>query len=92
MRKFTYAKEVFYLIESVFFSGYLACSYLLHKTDPLSVLLVNTILRDMSNKNVIIVALALSASCCCIQPEDLPILLPLVDEKLKHSSVSIILL
>ncbi|XP_069674003.1 AP-4 complex subunit epsilon-1-like [Periplaneta americana] len=66
--------------------GYLACSFLLHESDPLSVLLVNTILRDLTSKNIFVIAMALSASCHFIPPDQAPALLPLVDDKLKHPS------
>jgi hypothetical protein len=70
------------------FLGYLACAFLLRECDSLSVLLVNTIFRDLTSKNMYVVAMALSASCHLIPPDQVTVLLPVLEEKLKHPSVS----
>ncbi|XP_021918048.1 AP-4 complex subunit epsilon-1-like isoform X2 [Zootermopsis nevadensis] len=66
--------------------GYLACAFLLRECDSLSVLLVNTIFRDLTSKNMYVVAMALSASCHLVSPDQVTVLLPVLEEKLKHPS------
>lgn len=71
------------------FLGYLACAFLLRECDSLSVLLVNTVIRDLTSKNVYVVAMALCASCHVIPPDHVTVLLPVLEDRLKHSNVSI---
>ncbi|XP_049939262.1 AP-4 complex subunit epsilon-1-like isoform X1 [Schistocerca serialis cubense] len=66
--------------------GYLACVCLLKRSDPLTVLLVNTILRDISSKNVLCISMALTAACSLIPTDQASVFLPLAVEKLKHSN------
>lgn len=70
------------------FLGYLACAFLLRECDSLTVLLVNTILRDLTSKNIYVVAMALCASCHVFPHDQVTVLLPVLEEKLKHPSVS----
>jgi hypothetical protein len=72
------------------FLGYLACAFLLYESDSLSVLLVNTVIRDLTCKNIYVVAMALCASCHIIPPDQMVVLLPVLQEKLKHPNVSIL--
>lgn len=72
------------------FLGYLACAFLLHEGDSLSVLLVNTVIRDLTCKNIYVVAMALCASCHIIPPDQVTVLLPVLEEKLKHPNVSML--
>ncbi|XP_023710793.1 AP-4 complex subunit epsilon-1 isoform X2 [Cryptotermes secundus] len=66
--------------------GYLACAFLLRECDSLAVLLVNTILRDLTSKNIYVVAMALCASCHVFPHDQVTVLLPVLEEKLKHPS------
>lgn len=66
--------------------GYLACVCLLKRSDPLTVLLVNTILRDLNSKNVLCISMALTAACSLIPTDQASVFLPLAVEKLKHSN------
>lgn len=70
--------------------GYLACAFLLHECDSLSVLLVNTVIRDLTCKNIYVVVMALCASCHIIPPDQVTVVLPVLEEKLTHPNVSIL--
>ncbi|XP_046391335.1 AP-4 complex subunit epsilon-1-like [Ischnura elegans] len=76
--------------------GYLFCSYLLEPTHELSLLMVNTILRDLSLQSSIAsyddsqdpfaVAAALAAACYLIPVDSISTILPHVLDKLNHPS------
>eukprot|EP00096_Caligus_rogercresseyi_P004346 TRINITY_DN1857_c0_g1_i1.p1 TRINITY_DN1857_c0_g1~~TRINITY_DN1857_c0_g1_i1.p1 ORF type:complete len:745 (+),score=140.84 TRINITY_DN1857_c0_g1_i1:100-2334(+) len=66
--------------------GYLASVALLKDPeDPLNLLLVNTILKDLGSKNIVEINLALIASSSHIIPDEvLPLLLPSLTSKTTH--------
>ncbi|KAG8222241.1 hypothetical protein J437_LFUL001439 [Ladona fulva] len=77
--------------------GYLFCSYLLGSSHELSLLMVNTMVRDLapqssavspydSSNNPIAVGAALSATCYLTPLDSVSTLLPLVLDKLNHPS------
>ncbi|XP_071446746.1 AP-4 complex subunit epsilon-1-like [Hetaerina americana] len=77
--------------------GYLFCSYLLEPSHELSLLMVNTILRDLSlptsigasyddSQDPFAVAAALTASCYLIPLDSISSVLPHVVDKLNHPS------
>ncbi|KAJ9584605.1 hypothetical protein L9F63_021047, partial [Diploptera punctata] len=61
--------------------GYLACGFLLRDSDPLCVLLVNTIVRDLMSKNILIVAMSLSACCHLVPADQATVILPIFKNK-----------
>ncbi|XP_022109150.1 AP-4 complex subunit epsilon-1-like isoform X2 [Acanthaster planci] len=65
--------------------GYLAVGLFLHESHELILLLVNTLQRDLTSTNMLHNCMALGAICQLIGPEMVPAILPLVEEKLKHS-------
>ncbi|XP_014768030.1 AP-4 complex subunit epsilon-1 isoform X2 [Octopus bimaculoides] len=65
--------------------GYLSCGILLHEDHELIVLLVNTILKDLRSTNILDNCIALSAASSLVNAEMIPVVLPLVEEKLRHS-------
>ena len=67
--------------------GYLACALMLHESDDLLLLLVNTILRDLKSANVVEINMALIAvaSSNLVPAEMAPLLVPIIAERTKHS-------
>ncbi|XP_067004637.2 AP-4 complex subunit epsilon-1 isoform X2 [Anabrus simplex] len=66
--------------------GYLASVFFLQEQHPLSVLLVNTIVRDLSSRNIMILAMALTATCYLIPSNQAPTVLPLIADRLNHQN------
>ncbi|GAB1601186.1 AP-4 complex subunit epsilon-1-like isoform X2 [Argonauta hians] len=66
--------------------GYLSCGILLHEDHELIVLLVNTILKDLRSTNILDNLIALSAASSLVNVEMIPVVLPLVEEKHRHSN------
>ncbi|KAL5019552.1 hypothetical protein ScPMuIL_002444 [Solemya velum] len=64
--------------------GYLACSLLLNENHELILLLVNTIQKDLKSSNLLDNCMALTAVCQLLNTEMIPMVLPLVEEKLTH--------
>ncbi|XP_065336280.1 AP-4 complex subunit epsilon-1-like isoform X2 [Cloeon dipterum] len=65
--------------------GYVACCCLLNEKNELSLLLVNTLCRDLGSNNVAVVGLAISALCSAPIPRDaVPALLPALLDRLHH--------
>ncbi|XP_014680274.1 PREDICTED: AP-4 complex subunit epsilon-1-like [Priapulus caudatus] len=64
--------------------GYLAASLCFDEDNELALLLVNTIQRDMSSTNVLEVCMALNACTYFISADLAPLILPIVQDKLKH--------
>ena len=67
--------------------GYLACALMLHESDDLLLLLVNTILRDLKSTNVVEINMALIAvaSSNLVPAEMAPLLVPIICERTRHS-------
>ena len=66
-------------------SGYLACSLLLQDTDEESLLLVNTLVKDLASRNVLEVNMALTAMAHLAPPETTAMTAPLLLEKTAHT-------
>lgn len=66
--------------------GYMVCVQLLKDSHQLSMLLVNTIIRDLASRNMVTIAMALAATCHLIPPDQAPAVLPMVADKLSHSN------
>ncbi|GET00949.1 AP-4 complex subunit epsilon [Rhizophagus clarus] len=64
--------------------GYLACSLFLHETHELSIMLINTIQKDLRSSNHLEVCAALTALCQLLNTEMIPAVFGLVEEKLSH--------
>ncbi|RIA93751.1 armadillo-type protein [Glomus cerebriforme] len=64
--------------------GYLACSLFLHETHELSIMLINTIQKDLRSSNYLEVCAALTALCQLLNTEMIPAVFGLVEEKLSH--------
>lgn len=65
--------------------GYLSCGILLHEDHELVVLLINTILKDLRSTNILDNCIALSAVSRLVNADMIPLVLPVVEEKLIHS-------
>ncbi|XP_078540950.1 AP-4 complex subunit epsilon-1 isoform X4 [Lissotriton helveticus] len=65
--------------------GYLAVSLFLHENHELLVLLVNTVLKDLQSTNLVEVCMALTVVSQIFPREMIPAVLPLIEDKLKHS-------
>lgn len=68
--------------------GYLACTLLLKESDELILLLINTIIKDLSSKNIMEINIALSAVVYLTPVEMAPMLVPILLEKLTHAKVT----
>ncbi|KAK7790537.1 hypothetical protein R5R35_011943 [Gryllus longicercus] len=66
--------------------GYLSCIFLIKDSDPVSILIMNTIQRDLGSKNILVVAMAASATCYLVPKYLASTVLPLLAEKLHHPS------
>ncbi|UZO11730.1 uncharacterized protein OCT59_003288 [Rhizophagus irregularis] len=64
--------------------GYLSCSLFLHETHELSIMLINTIQKDLRSSNHLEVCAALTALCQLLNTEMIPAVYGLVEEKLSH--------
>lgn len=69
--------------------GYLSSGILLHEDHELVVLLINTILKDLRSTNILDNCIALSAVSRLANTEMIPLVLPVVEEKLIHSRPSV---
>lgn len=66
--------------------GYMVCVNLLKDSHQLSMLLVNTIIRDLASRNMVTIAMALAATCHLIPADQASSVLPMVADKLTHSN------
>lgn len=66
--------------------GYMVCVQLLKDCHQLSMLLVNTIIRDLASRNMVTISMALAATCHLIPPDQASAVLPMVADKLSHSN------
>ncbi|KAK3919365.1 AP-4 complex subunit epsilon-1 [Frankliniella fusca] len=66
--------------------GYMVCVQLLKDSHQLSMLLVNTIIRDLASRNMVTIAMALAATCHLIPADQASSVLPMVADKLTHSN------
>ncbi|CAG8450341.1 9270_t:CDS:10 [Diversispora eburnea] len=66
--------------------GYLACSLFLDETHELSIMLINTLQKDLQSNNYLEICSALTALCHVLNPEIIPAILKLVEEKLTHKN------
>ncbi|XP_041356347.1 AP-4 complex subunit epsilon-1-like [Gigantopelta aegis] len=64
--------------------GYMSVALLLHEDHEMIVLLINTIQKDLKSSNVLDNYVALTAASQLVNTESIPLILPLVLEKLKH--------
>uniref|UniRef100_A0A8C7YHK1 AP-4 complex subunit epsilon n=1 Tax=Oryzias sinensis TaxID=183150 RepID=A0A8C7YHK1_9TELE len=64
--------------------GYLAVSLFLNESHELLLLLVNTVLKDLQSTNLIEVCMALTVVCQIFPKDMIPVILPIVEEKLNH--------
>ncbi len=67
--------------------GYLACTLLLKDSDEETLLLVNTLVKDLGGKNVVEVNIALTAMAYLVPPEMAAMVVPILLEKTTHSKV-----
>jgi vesicle coat complex subunit len=75
---------------SVNILGYAASCCLLREGQELCLLLINTLVRDLSSSNLAVIGLALSALCSAPLPtEAIPTLLPVLRDRLAHPTVRI---
>ncbi|WAR00067.1 AP4E1-like protein [Mya arenaria] len=65
-------------------TGYLACCLLLNREHELTLLLINTIQKDLKSSNLLDNMLALSAAGQLVPTEMVPSILPLAISKLQH--------
>ncbi|GMI95696.1 Adaptor Protein Complex 4E [Hibiscus trionum] len=65
-------------------TGYLAVTLFLNEDHDLIILIVNTIQKDLTSDNYLVVCAALNAVCKLINEETIPAVLPLVVELLAH--------
>lgn len=65
------------------------CVQLFKDSHQLSMLLVNTIIRDLASRNMVTMAMALAATCHLIPPDQASAVLPMVVDKLTHSNVCV---
>ena len=65
--------------------GYLAVSLFLHEDHELTILLVQTILRDLKSNNYLDVISAMTALCRLLNTDLAPAVYPAVIDKLTHS-------
>ncbi len=73
-------------------AGYLACCLLLEDSDEETLLLVNTLVKDLGSKNVVEVNIALTAMAHLTPPETAAMVVPLLLDKTAHSKVGSVLL
>ncbi|KAF0548392.1 AP-4 complex subunit epsilon [Gigaspora margarita] len=64
--------------------GYLACSLFLHETHELSIMLINTLQKDLKSSNYLEVCAALTALCHLLNKDMIPAVFGLVEEALSH--------
>ncbi|RIB22698.1 armadillo-type protein [Gigaspora rosea] len=64
--------------------GYLACSLFLHETHELSIMLINTLQKDLKSNNYLEVCAALTALCHLLNKDMIPAEFGLVEEALSH--------
>jgi len=64
--------------------GYLACCLLLHEQHELTLLLMNTIQKDLKSSNIMENCIALIAVAKLVNKEMIPALLPLVSKLMEH--------
>lgn len=64
--------------------GYLAASLCFGDNHELTLLLFNTIQRDLSSTNILQVCMALTACTYFVSNEMTPLILPMIEEKVKH--------
>ncbi len=67
--------------------GYLACTLLLKDSDEETLLLVNTLVKDLGGKNVVEGNIALTAMAYLVPPEMSAMVVPILLEKTTHSKV-----
>ncbi|CAJ0835500.1 11033_t:CDS:10 [Entrophospora sp. SA101] len=65
-------------------TGYLACSLFLHETHELSIMLINTILKDLQSNDHLEICAALTALCHLLNPDMKPAVIGIVEDKLNH--------
>ncbi|CAG8612959.1 8865_t:CDS:10 [Paraglomus brasilianum] len=70
-------------------AGYLACSLFLYETHELSIMLINTVQKDLNSNNELEVNAAISALCSLLYPEMIPAVIQLIEGALKHSNDSV---
>ncbi|CAG8578175.1 3787_t:CDS:10 [Paraglomus occultum] len=70
-------------------AGYLACSLFLYETHELSIMLINTVQKDLKSSNELEVNAAISALCSLLYPEMIPAVIQLIEGALKHSNDSV---
>ncbi|CAG8556266.1 18047_t:CDS:10, partial [Gigaspora rosea] len=63
---------------------YLACSLFLHETHELSIMLINTLQKDLKSNNYLEVCAALTALCHLLNKDMIPAVFGLVEEALSH--------
>ena len=67
--------------------GYLACTLLLNESSDLTLLLINTIIKDLGSKNVVEINTALTAAVYLTPREVAPMIIPILLEKTTHTKV-----
>ncbi|KAF8821991.1 adapter-related protein [Cardiosporidium cionae] len=66
--------------------GYLACKLLLRREDELTLLLINTMQKDLISNNKLVVLSVLSCICSLLNSELVPSLIPAIRKLLSHDS------